>query len=159
MSNSLCVHHKTFGRAKAPITKEGTSLPRAAALIPRDSIFSCSTRSPCGNNILWPVIYVSGGNGDRASPQVWVFNCCYPRWKEFVLYRARGHLRTVEFPFPPLPRKRLKRERTGMNAVNNSLGDRLLRCTWLLTVTPVWTCKDVRFKFLQAKPRLSIFFH
>lgn len=80
MSNSISVQYKSFGRAKdlqPQLLRRTSSLPREAVLIPRDSIFSYSTRSPWSNNILWPVIYGRGESRDRVGLQVWVSNYYY----------------------------------------------------------------------------------
>lgn len=163
MRNSISVQHKSFGRAKdlqPQLPRRTSSLPREAALIPRDSIFSFSTRSPWSNNILWPVIYGRGGIRDRVGLQVWVSNYYYLTLKEFMLYRAGRHRRTAEFPFPPLPKEGLKKARTRVNTVTNSPNrHQLLRWTRFLTGMPVWIYKDTHLKFLQTKLRLYFFFH
>lgn len=137
MSNSISVQYKSFGRAKdlqPQLPKRTSSLPREAVLIPRDSTFSHSTRTPWSNSILWPVIYGRGGSRDRVDLQVWVSNCYSATLKELMLYKAGRYQRTVEFPLPHLLKEGLKRERTTVNTVANSPNrHQLLRWTRLLT--------------------------
>lgn len=163
MSNSIFVQYKSFGRAKdlqPQLLRRTSSLPREAVLIPRDSIFSYSTRSPWSNNILWPVIYGRGGSRDTVGLQVWVSSYYYSILKELTLRRAGRHQRTVEVPFLPLPKEGLKKERTRVNAVANSPNRHLLlRWTRFLTGIPVWICKENNLKVFQTKLRLYIFFH
>lgn len=151
MSNIISVQYKPFGRAEdlqPQLPRRRSSLPREAVLIPRDSVFGYSTRSPWSNNILWPVIYGRGGRRDRVGPQVWVSNYCCPTWKELTLYRAGSRQSIVEAPFLPLPKEKLKRERTRVNMVANSPNrQQLLRWNRFLTGRPVCL-------FLQPKLRL-----
>lgn len=112
-SNSISVQHKSFGKAEdlqPQLPRRTSSLPGEAVLIPRDSIFSYSTRSPWSNNILWPVIYGRGGSRARVGLQVWVSSYYSPTLKELTLYGAGRHQRAAKFPSPPLPKDRRKRE-------------------------------------------------
>lgn len=114
-SSSISVQHKSFGKEEdlqPQLPRRTSSLPGEAVLIPRDSIFSYSTRSPWSNNILWPVIYGRGGSRDRAGLQVCLSSYYYPTLKELTLYSAGRHQRAAKSPSPSLPKDgRKERER------------------------------------------------
>lgn len=161
-SNSISAQYKSFGKAEdlqPQLPRRTSSLPGEAVLIPRDSIFSYSTRGPWSNNILWPVIYGRGGSRGRVGLQVWVSNYYYLTLKELMLYSAGRHQRAAKFPSPSLPKDRRKRERTRVNSIANSHNrHQPLRWTRFLTGMPVWIYKKIHLKFLQTKLRLSFFF-
>lgn len=110
-SNSISVQHKSFGKAEdlqPQLPRRTSSLSGEAVLIPRDSIFSYSTRSLWSNNILWPVIYGRGGSRDRVGLQVRVSSYYYATLKELTLYSAGRHQRAAKFSSPSLPKDRRK---------------------------------------------------